>query len=143
MVHADVETRVIAHHIFSLLLVPSSLIFKSEHPHATQSQPETCSILSSFSSAFSSAAALFEKSGREKYGFAESSTCVDSIDDSFDGIEMTKLGTTSNADVDSTHSSNPSLCQRCQLSDEQHWEMAQLSSPSSGLKYLVSSTIFP
>ncbi|KAJ3696274.1 hypothetical protein LUZ60_001651 [Juncus effusus] len=71
MVHPDHETRIGAHRIFSVILVPSSV-----HP---QISPDSSSpiqniqrTLSRTVSVFSSSAALFEKLRREKMSFRES-----------------------------------------------------------------------
>lgn len=73
MVHPDHETRVGAHRIFSVVLVPSSVC-----PFTLSAIPESPSIydlrrtLSRTVSVFSSSAALFEKLRRDKCSFRES-----------------------------------------------------------------------
>lgn len=67
MVHPDHETRVGAHRIFSVVLVPSSVC---PHPHSTMIESEKPTsfsrTLSRTISVFSSSAALFEKLRIEK-----------------------------------------------------------------------------
>ncbi|KAL2608505.1 hypothetical protein R1flu_027078 [Riccia fluitans] len=75
MIHADVETRLRAHHILAVLLaVPSSNLVtsRSDDQDALQTVPEVTTMLARTSSVFSSAAALFEKLRTDKYGFSAS-----------------------------------------------------------------------
>lgn len=72
MVHPDHETRVGAHHIFSVVLVPSSV---SPHPSSsTQESSKSYDLTRTLSrtvSVFSSSAALFEKLRRDRSSFRE------------------------------------------------------------------------
>lgn len=72
MVHPDHETRVAAHRIFSVVLVPSSV---SPFPHSTSpdqhNKHEIQRTLSRAVSVFSSSAALFDKLRRDKSSFGE------------------------------------------------------------------------
>lgn len=72
MVHPDHETRVAAHRIFSVVLVPSSV---SPFPHSTspdqRNKHEIQRTLSRAVSVFSSSAALFDKLRRDKSSFRE------------------------------------------------------------------------
>ena len=66
MVHTDHETRVVAHRIFSVVLVPSSV---SPRPSSSVSDTKALDVprtLSRAVSVFSSSAALFEKLRMEK-----------------------------------------------------------------------------
>ncbi|XP_077209775.1 protein SEMI-ROLLED LEAF 2-like [Tasmannia lanceolata] len=77
MVYPDHETRVGAHRIFSVVLVPSSVC-----PYPTPDSPKAFDLrrtLSRTVSVFSSSAALFEKLRREKSSVRES-VCQDSVD---------------------------------------------------------------
>ncbi|KAF3779355.1 hypothetical protein EJ110_NYTH41675 [Nymphaea thermarum] len=67
MVHPDYETRVGAHHIFSVVLVPSSV-----NPPQTSGLPDLHRALSRTVSVFSSSAAIFEKLKKEKSSLRES-----------------------------------------------------------------------
>lgn len=146
MVHSDVETRAMVHHIFSLLLVRSLLISKPEDLHATQSWAETSSVLSRSSSVFSSTAACFKKLGREKYGFAGKKMCFDSCkSENIKGnIDMAEMGVTKNEDQGNVYSS-PSPRHGFKVSEAQSWEVsmdnstALFSRPSNSTKDLVSS----
>jgi hypothetical protein len=77
MVHPDHETRIGAHRIFSVVLVPSSVC-----PRSSSSIPETKKAsdlprtLSRTVSVFSSSAALFEKLRKEKFSSNETA-CQD------------------------------------------------------------------
>ncbi|CAM6103913.1 unnamed protein product [Calypogeia fissa] len=148
MVHPDVETRVTIHHIFALLLVPSSLIANSEDLDAPQSEPETLSVLSRSSSAFSSAAALFEKLGKEKCGFAERNMCFDKsrceiTKDNEDGIEMVEMSPARKENGGNINSSSPSPGNGIRVCEEQSWERstAQVRRPSNGTKDLDLSIV--
>ncbi|XP_031489297.1 protein SEMI-ROLLED LEAF 2-like isoform X2 [Nymphaea colorata] len=67
MVHPDHETRVGAHHIFSVVLVPSSV-----NPPQASGLPDLHRALSRTVSVFSSSAAIFEKLRKEKSSLRES-----------------------------------------------------------------------
>ncbi|XP_010233799.1 uncharacterized protein LOC100821314 isoform X2 [Brachypodium distachyon] len=72
MVHPDHETRVAAHRIFSVVLVPSSVSPFPNSPSPDQHKKhEVRRTLSRAVSVFSSSAALFEKLRREKGSFKE------------------------------------------------------------------------
>lgn len=77
MVHPDHETRIGAHRIFSVVLVPSSVC-----PHPSPVTPVTSKAsaiprtLSRTVSVFSSSAALFEKLRREK-SFSRENACLE------------------------------------------------------------------
>uniref|UniRef100_A0A0D9VC54 Uncharacterized protein n=1 Tax=Leersia perrieri TaxID=77586 RepID=A0A0D9VC54_9ORYZ len=68
MVHPDHETRVAAHRIFSVVLVPSSV---SPFPKSTSPNHDIQRTLSRAVSVFSSSAALFDKLRRDKDSFRE------------------------------------------------------------------------
>ncbi|XP_039116167.1 protein SEMI-ROLLED LEAF 2-like isoform X2 [Dioscorea cayenensis subsp. rotundata] len=88
MVHPDRETRVGAHRIFSVVLVPSSVC-----PCPCSTAPESVKIsdlqrtLSRTVSVFSSSAALFEKLKRDKFSFRENGfqDGLDNITHNIDG----------------------------------------------------------
>ena len=72
MLHPDVQTRITAHQIFAVILVPTSISPRSEcQSFQSVSQYDSKRALSKPTSAFSSAAALFEKLGKEKVGLQE------------------------------------------------------------------------
>ncbi|KAH1258100.1 Protein EFR3 cmp44E [Glycine max] len=71
MVHPDHETRVVSHHIFSSILVPTSVF---PHPSLSASDPKASNVprtLSRAVSVFSSSAVLFEKLRLEKRSSSE------------------------------------------------------------------------
>lgn len=70
MVHSDHETRVGAHRIFSVVLVPSSVCPSLANPEMQKAQ-DYQRTLSRTVSVFSSSAALFSKLRREKFSFRE------------------------------------------------------------------------
>lgn len=73
MVHADHETRVGAHRIFSVVLVPSSVCPQpSSNPPLTKAT-DIQRMLSRKMSVFSSSAALFEKLERKQHSLLEDS----------------------------------------------------------------------
>ncbi|XP_031399290.1 protein SEMI-ROLLED LEAF 2 isoform X2 [Punica granatum] len=87
MVHPDHETRIAAHRIFSVVLVPSSicpqLSSSSAHPHETTKKgPDLPRTLSRTVSVFSSSAALFEKLRNEKNFLRNSNASQDDKDKS-------------------------------------------------------------
>eukprot|EP00252_Welwitschia_mirabilis_P005917 TRINITY_DN16504_c0_g1_i2.p1 TRINITY_DN16504_c0_g1~~TRINITY_DN16504_c0_g1_i2.p1 ORF type:complete len:988 (-),score=224.29 TRINITY_DN16504_c0_g1_i2:531-3071(-) len=72
MVHQDLETRILAHRVLFVVLVPSSVTVQSK-PQITES-PLTSSIrrtLSRNASVFSSASALFDKLRSERFPFQD------------------------------------------------------------------------
>ena len=72
MLHPDVQTHITAHQIFAVILVPTSVSPRSEcQSFQSVSQYDSKRALSKPTSAFSSAAALFEKLGKEKVGLQE------------------------------------------------------------------------
>eukprot|EP01018_Ginkgo_biloba_P022389 Gb_37556 [translate_table: standard] len=83
MVHPDIETCVTAHHIFVVLLVPTSI---SPQPESlllqSDSWYDTKKTLSKSTSAFVFAAALFEKLRREKDAIRKSPTRLYSMNNS-------------------------------------------------------------
>ncbi|CAM6091632.1 unnamed protein product [Calypogeia fissa] len=104
MLHPDAETRVRAHHLFALLLVPSSVNSKTDQAESTPTRPETSSVLSRTSSVFSSASTLFEKLRKESFGLREKEIQVDqgaqmerddvrrSSTDLMEGTELKRIG---------------------------------------------------
>ncbi|KAK1313502.1 hypothetical protein QJS10_CPA06g01533 [Acorus calamus] len=96
MVYPDSETRVGAHRIFSVVLVPSSVC---PHPCSVNSDSSKTNdlqrTLSRTVSVFSSSAALFEKLRKERYSFRENAR-----QDGVDNIAANENGQTqSNNDV--------------------------------------------
>lgn len=90
MLHPDVQTRVTAHQIFAVILVPSSVSPRSECQQVQSVfQYESKRPLSKPTSAFSSAAALFEKLRKEKVGLQEEKNGSEASDEikERDGIE--------------------------------------------------------
>lgn len=92
MVHPDHETRVGAHRIFSVVLVPSSVC-----PHPSSDSPESPKTydlertLSRTTSVFSSSAALFQKLRRDKSSLSESASGQDGLPNpQFDKLQSSK-----------------------------------------------------
>ncbi|XP_026662768.1 protein SEMI-ROLLED LEAF 2-like isoform X2 [Phoenix dactylifera] len=91
MVHPDHETRVGAHRIFSVVLVPSSV-----WPYPCLATPESQMMydlrrtLSRTVSVFSSSAALFEKLRREKYSLRDNA-CQESLDKNSHGYDAQQM----------------------------------------------------
>ncbi|CAJ1934197.1 unnamed protein product [Sphenostylis stenocarpa] len=71
MVHADHETRVGAHRVFSVVLVPSSVCPQPSSELATAKSADIQRMLSRNVSVFSSSAALFEKLERKQNSLSE------------------------------------------------------------------------
>lgn len=71
MVHPDHETRVGAHRIFSVVLVPSSVFPRSPSLPESKKGLDLPRTLSRTVSVFSSSAALFEKLRKEKFSSQE------------------------------------------------------------------------
>ncbi|KAB5519501.1 hypothetical protein DKX38_023820 [Salix brachista] len=84
MVHPDHETRVGAHRIFSVVLVPSSV---SPCPSSTNNGADLSRTLSRTVSVFSSSAALFDKLRRDKTPTRENS-CQDSKNNAHEGEQI-------------------------------------------------------
>jgi protein EFR3 len=105
MVHPDHETRVGAHRIFSVVLVPSSV-------HPTISSESTTvhdmqRTLSRTVSVFSSSAALFEKLRRDKSSFRENT--IHENADHMGGRFNKQTSNVRPARLQSTHNRAPSL----------------------------------
>ncbi|KAJ6316656.1 hypothetical protein OIU78_019857 [Salix suchowensis] len=84
MVHPDHETRVGAHRIFSVVLVPSSV---SPCPSSTNNGADLSRTLSRTVSVFSSSAALFDKLRRDKTPTRENA-CQDSKNNAHEGEQI-------------------------------------------------------
>ncbi|GKU88618.1 hypothetical protein SLEP1_g2859 [Rubroshorea leprosula] len=83
MVFADHETRVGAHRIFSVVLVPSSVCPRSQ---ATATHPKKKNMQKTLSrtvSVFSSSAALFHKLGREHH-LSQEDICIEKVEKGLD-----------------------------------------------------------
>uniref|UniRef100_A0A6N2N8B8 Uncharacterized protein n=1 Tax=Salix viminalis TaxID=40686 RepID=A0A6N2N8B8_SALVM len=84
MLHPDHETRVGAHRIFSVVLVPSSV---SPCPSSTNNSADLSRTLSRTVSVFSSSAALFDKLRRDKTPTRENA-CQDSKNNAHEGEQI-------------------------------------------------------
>lgn len=92
MVYPDKETRIGAHRVFSVVLVPSSVCPRPSRPYSDPSRGNYFQrTLSRTVSVFSSSAALFEKLRREKSSLRESSSS-DSFDKAFLKEDNLQLG---------------------------------------------------
>ncbi|XP_027909256.1 uncharacterized protein LOC114168575 [Vigna unguiculata] len=82
MVHADQETRVGAHRVFSVVLVPSSVCPQPSQEFASAKGADIQRMLSRNVSVFSSSAALFEKLERKQNPLPEDSNADAKVDNS-------------------------------------------------------------
>ncbi|KAG6555111.1 hypothetical protein Mapa_003146 [Marchantia paleacea] len=151
MIHPDVEARVRAHHVFAILLVPLATP-KGEELIPAQGRPETSSVISRTSSAFASAAALFEKlRGGEKYGSAEKeaqhegrsqSNRFEYNRETAESIELTEVGASRNKEA----YSSPNTSYNYKLSKDRSMElsmerMAQMRKPTTSSKDMEMSAV--
>lgn len=81
MVHADHETRVGAHRVFSVVLVPSSVCPQPSQECASTKSADIQRMLSRNVSVFSSSAALFEKLERKQNSLPEDSNADAKVND--------------------------------------------------------------
>lgn len=144
MVHPDTETRVGAHRIFSVVLVPSS-VCPRPHSTATESNNPTSfsRTLSKNVSVFSSSAALFEKLSTEKSS-SKGSLNLD-VKDKFEeqknsdsGI-LNRIGSTFSRAYSSRNPNVPPIAAE-NSTDSLYMEVVGSWSVSIGLNILIFNT---
>ncbi|KAL2642862.1 hypothetical protein R1flu_010449 [Riccia fluitans] len=150
MIHPDVESRVKAHHVFALLLVPS-IYPRGEDFIRGQTRPETSTMFSRTSAVFASAAALFEKLRGEKYFAGDRDTQqegrsqsgrLDYDREKVEGIELTEVGASRPKEV----FTSPSRSHSYKLGKDRSMElsmerMAHLRRPTNRAKDMEMSAV--
>ncbi|KAL3696176.1 hypothetical protein R1sor_010252 [Riccia sorocarpa] len=150
MIHPDVETRIKAHHVFALLLVPS-IRSRGDDASRGQVRPEASTMFTRTSAAFASAAALFEKLKGEKYGVGEkdsqqvrrsASGRLEYNREKVEGIELTEVGASKPKDV----FSSPTRSYSYKLGKDRSMElsmerMANLRKPTNSARDMEMGTV--